>query len=132
MTRLCPAGMSSSSGPLSEGEPVTNEGWHGRAHWRCHHIGLTVVFGARHGHVVVVVVHRRVKLLQHSHQPAVVQNVVHELTANPTLQPLEDAGSVPAREAKRICSINVADAQADANRREIQEAVPGVAEHDLH
>ena len=93
---------------------------------------ITVVFGARHGNIVVALVRRSVKLLQHPHQPAVVQNVVHELTANPTLHPLEDAGTVPAGEAKRLCSISVADAQADANRREIQEAVPGVAEHYLH
>ena len=39
-------------------------------------IRLTIVCGARHCHVVVVIVHRRVELLQHSHQPAVVENVV--------------------------------------------------------
>ena len=66
--------------------------------WGEEDVALPIVLGPGHGHPLVVVVHRRVELLEHADKSVVHKHVVDELPAYARLEPREKAGAMTARQ----------------------------------
>ena len=70
-------------------------------------------------------------MLQHRDEPAVIQDVVAQLSLNATLQPLEQTRRAPPPDDERN-AVGVPDPHLHSNGLEVEEAVAAVAEHHLH